>query len=162
MEEIIQRLLKDNFSELPGLTIDASIPLPEQLVNKFVQSVLQENKNVTDCYIAFHSGNNVAINLKTPLWPWPVHLKLRVESSVDFTHGARVSASLENFALLGKLGALFKAFQQGITMENDRITINLEAFLKEPVQRKWLSLIKSMEIRTEEAGITLDIKIEVE
>jgi hypothetical protein len=162
MEEIIQRLFKDNFSELAGLTLDASVPLPEQLINEFVQSTLQGNKNITDCYVAIHSGNNLAINLKTPLWPWPVNLKLRLEPAVDFANGVRVSASLENFALLGKLGAIFKAFPEGITMEDGQIIIDVSSFLKEPGQRKWLSLIKSMNIKTEIAKVILDIRIEVE
>ncbi len=162
MEEILQRLLKDNFSELAGLTVDASIPLPEGLVNEFIGSALQGNKNITEIYIAIHSANKIAINLKTPLWPLPIQLKLRLEPSVDFTNGARIRASLENFALLGKVGAIFNAFPQGITLEDDQIIIEVQSFLKEPSQRHWLKLIHSMEITTEEARITFDIKAAVE
>jgi hypothetical protein len=162
MNEILQRLLKDNFSELAGLTVDASIPLPEGLVNEFVGSALQGNKNITEIYIAIHSANKIVISLKTPLWPLSIHLKLKLEPSVDFTNGAKIRALFENFALLGKLGAIFKAFPEGITMEGDQIMIDVQSFLKEPSQRKWLKLIHSMEITTEEAIITFDIKVAVE
>lgn len=162
MEEILQRLLNNNFSELTGLTVDASIPLPELLLNELVGSTLEGNKTITELYIAIHSANKIAVNLKTPLWPLPINLKLRVEPSVDFTNGARVKASLENFALLGKLGAIFKAFPQGITMEDDQVIIDVQSFLKEPEQRKWLKLVKSIEIKTEEARITFDVKVAVE
>jgi hypothetical protein len=161
MEEIIQRLLKDNFSELAGLTMDASIPFPEGLINEFVQSVLQGNKNIKDLYIAIHSGNYVAVNLKTQLWPLPINLKLRLEPSVDFANGATVRASLENFVFLGKLGAIFKAFPPGITLEDDQIIVDIESFLKDPQQRRWLELIQSMQIRTEEAKAIMDIRVEV-
>jgi hypothetical protein len=162
MEEILQRVVDGNFSELTGLTVHASIPLPEKLVNEFVQSAVQGNKNLTDCYVAIHMGNRIVVNLKTPLWPWPLNLKLKLEPFVDFTAGAKIKASLENFALLGKLGAVFKAFPQGVTMHDDLITIDIPSFLKTIEQRKWLQLIKSMEISTEEAKMTIDIDIAVE
>jgi hypothetical protein len=162
MNTILQRLIKDNFSELAGLTVDASIPLSEHLVNELIQSELQGNKNITECYVAIHSGNKITVNLQTVLWPWPVNLKLRVEPFVDVKNNQRIKASLENFVLLGKLGALFKAFPQGITTEDDQIILDLGHLLKTPEQRKWLTLIKSVEIRTEEAKMTIDIKITIE
>jgi hypothetical protein len=162
MEEILQRLVNDNFSELTGLTVHAAIPLPEKLVNEFIQSAIQENKNITDCYVAIHTGNRIVVNLKTPLWPWPLNLKLKLEPFVDFTRGVKVKVLLENFALLGKLGAVFNALPQGITMQDDLITIDVPSFLKTPEQRKWLMLIRSMEINTEEAKVNIDIHIAAE
>lgn len=161
MDKIFQRLIEDNFSELVGLTVDASIPLSEHLVNEFVQSALQGNKNITDCYIAIHMGNKFAVNLKTPLWLWPINLKLRLAKSVDFTGDPKIRASLENFALLGKLGAVFKALPKGITVQNDQVMLDVQSFLKTPEQRKWLDLIKALEVSTEEAKVTFDIKIAV-
>jgi hypothetical protein len=161
MKDILQRLINDNFSELTGLTVHASIPLPEKLVNEFIQSAMQGNKNITDCYVAIHMGNRVAVNLKTPLWPWPLNLKLKLEPFADFTAGAKIKGSLENFGLLGKLGAVLNALPQGITMQDDLITIDISSFLKTPEQRKWLMLIRSMEISTEEAKASIDIDIAV-
>jgi hypothetical protein len=161
MEETLQRLINDNFSELTGLTVHASIPLPGKLVNEFVQSAMQGNKNITDCYVAIHTGNRIVVNLKTPLWPWPLNLKLKLEPFVDFTTGAKIKVSLENFGLLGKLGAVLNALPQGITMQDDLITIDIPSFLKTPEQRKWLMLIRSMEISTEEAKASIDIDIAV-
>lgn len=162
MDKILQRLLDDKFSELSGLTVDASIPLSEQLVNEFVGVTLKGNKTITELYVAIHSANKIAVNLKTSLWPLPINLKLRLEPSVDLTNGARVRASLENFALLGKLGAIFKAFPHGIMMEEDQVVIDVQSFLKGPEQRKWLDLVQSLEIKTEEARIVFDVKIAVE
>src|SRR5688500_13297518 len=146
MDEILQRLIENNFSELAGLTVDASIPLSEHLVNEFVQSALQGNKNITDCYIAIHVGNRFVVNLKTPLWLWSINLKVLLEKSVDFSDGPRIRASLENFGLLGKLGAVFKALPKGVTIQDDQVTIDVESFLTTAEQGKWLALIKSMEI----------------
>jgi hypothetical protein len=43
MEKILQRLIDRNFEELHGLTIHASIPVPEELANEIVASALQGN-----------------------------------------------------------------------------------------------------------------------
>ena len=162
MDEILQRLAEGNFSELAGLTLDASIPLSEQLVNEFVGSALQGNKNITSCYVAIHRDNKIVVNLRTPFWPLPIDLKLRLEPSADFTNGPKVKASLENYALLGKLITSFKALPQGIIIQDEEVIIDVRSFLSTAQQQKWLDLIKSVQIKTEEAKLHLDIHIKVE
>jgi len=49
MEEIFRRIVEDNFSDLKGLTVDASIPVPGQLVNQIIAAALQGNKNIEYC-----------------------------------------------------------------------------------------------------------------
>ena len=46
MDKIFQRLLDNNFSDLRGMTADASIPVPESLINEILAVALQGNKKV--------------------------------------------------------------------------------------------------------------------
>lgn len=159
MDEIFQRLIDTNFSELPGLSIEASIPVPENLVNEIIQSALQGNRNISYCRLRINRDNRVIADVKSPLLPWSVHLKLKLFRSVDFTGSPKVRAFLENNILLGKLGSLFKALPKGIAMYNDQLTIDIESFLP-PELKRLLTLAKSIDIRTEESKIILDVKIE--
>ena len=47
MDEIIQRLIRGHFSELAGLSIDATLPVPERLVNEIIGMAIRGNKNIS-------------------------------------------------------------------------------------------------------------------
>ena len=162
MDEIFRKLLDDNFADLAGLTVDASIPVPEHIINEVIELALRGNKNINECHVSISGQNKVSVNFKTPLWLWPINIKLKLENSVDFTGSPKIKASLENNVLLGILGSLFKALPDGVTINSNQIIVDVQSFLVTPEQRKMLNLIKSVEIRTEEAKVIFDIKIGVE
>ena len=160
MDAIIQRIIDSNFSELPGLQVNAIVPVPERLVNEFLETALEGNKNVESCRASIGGQNRVSLNLKSPLWPWPVNLKLKLFREVDFSGSPKVRAFLENNVLLGRLGALLKVLPEGILLYKDQVSLDIGTFLQTPEQKRYLALIKSMEISTEEGKLVIDMKIE--
>ena len=158
MDVIFRRLINNNLSELPGLTVDATIPVPERLVNEILVAALQGNKNIESCQVSIGSQNRVTMNVKTPLWPWPLNLKLKLFGSVDFSGSPKVRAFLENNILLGKLGAMFKALPDGIVLYEDQVSVDIGSFLQTAEQKRILELVKSVDIRTEEHRIIFDVK----
>jgi hypothetical protein len=159
MDKIFQRIIANNFSELPGLTVSASIPVPANLVNEIIESALIGNKNIRSCHVTIGEDNHVVADVKSPLLPWILHLKLKLFRSVDLTGSPRVRAFLENNILLGRLGALFKALPDGITLYENQVAVDIDTFLT-PDDRRLLRLVKSTEVRTEEGKVILDVKIE--
>jgi len=159
MDKIFQRIIDDNFSELPGLVVDASIPVPESLVNEIIQTTLRGNRTISRCRVTISPDNQVAADVKSPLLPWTFHLKMKLFGSVDFTGSPKVRAFLENNLLLGKLGALFKALPEGIKIYDDQVVLDIGSFLS-PEQKELLSLVRSVNIKTEEGKVLLDVKIE--
>src|SRR5512139_1396112 len=149
MDAIFHRLVDSNFSELTGLEINASIPVPEPLVNEIIAASLQGNKNLEYCRVSIGGQNRVAADIKSPLWPWPFHLKLRLFREVDFSGSPKVRAFLENNVLLGKLGALFKALPEGIVLYEDQISVDIGSFIKTPEQKRQLQLVKAVEVSTD-------------
>jgi len=162
MDEIFRKLIDNNLSDLAGLTVDASIPVPEHIVNEIMEAALRGNKNIKDCLVSISGHNKVSVNLRTPLWLWPINIKLKLERSVDFSGSPKIRASLENNALLGKLAALFKALPDGVSMQGDQVIVDVQSFLATPEQRKMLDLIKSVEVKTEQAKLFFDVKVKVE
>jgi hypothetical protein len=160
MDAIFQRLVDSNFSELTGLEVNASIPVPERLVNEIIAASLIGNKNLEYCRVSIGGQNRVTADIKSPLWPWPFHLKLKLFREVDFSGSPKVRAFLENNVLLGKLGALFKALPEGIVFYQDQISVDLGSFLQTPEQKRYLQLVKAVEIRTETGTIIFDVKIQ--
>jgi hypothetical protein len=160
MDAIFQRVIDNNFSELPGLEVDARVPVPEQLVNEIIATSLRGNKNIEYCQVTIGGQNRVNAIVKTPLWPWPFHLKLRLFREVDFSGSPKVRAFLENNVLLGKLGSLLKTLPEGILLYEDQVSVDLGALIQSPEQKRSLQLVKAIEIRTEPGTIIFDVKIE--
>ena len=161
MDEIFRRSISNGFSEFAGLTVDASIPVPEHIVNEIIKSALLGNKTITDCRVSISRGNQVSVNLKTPLWLLPIHLKLRLENSVMFTGSPQVRAILENNVLIGKLGAFFKVFPEGINLDRDQIVVDIKSFLPSREYDQILDLIKSVAIQTGVGKLILNVNVEV-
>lgn len=162
MDKIIQRLFRDTFSELEGLRVEASIPVPERLVNEIVGTALRGSKSITYCRISISHQNRVSVNLKTSRWPWPLELKLRLDRIVDFSRSPFLRAKLENKVLLGRLGSFFKFLPEGVHINGDQVVVDLGAFLHAPEQKRFLELIKTAEIKTEEAKVIIDVTAAVD
>jgi hypothetical protein len=163
MDRIFQKIIQNNFSDLKGATVDASIPIPKTLINEIIETSLKGNKNIASIRVSVHTQNRVSADIKTTLLPWPLHLKLKLDKSVDFASysSPKIRAWMENNRLLGSLGSLFNALPEGIKLYGDQVVIDLGAFLRTPEQRRLLNLVKSVGIRTTEGKVILDAKIEV-
>ena len=162
MDKIFRRIIDNNFSDLKGLAVDASIPVPQNMINEIIDAALQGNKNIEYCRLSIGGQNRVVIKLKTPMLPWPLDLKLKLFKSVDLARSPRIRASLENNILLGKLGSFFKALPEGIKLYGDQVVVDIGSFLRTPEQKRILDLIKSAEINTEAGKVILDVKIRVD
>jgi len=160
MDSIFQRLIDNNFSELPGLEVQARVPVPERLVNEFIEVSLRGNKNIESCRVSIGGQNRLNMNIKTPVWPWPVNLKLKLFRDVDLSGSPKVRAFLENNVLLGKLGVLFKALPEGILLYKDQVSVDVGSFLQTPEQTRYLQLVKAVAISTEVGRIIFDVTIQ--
>ena len=163
MEEIVQRIIRSNFSELKGMTVNASVPVPQSLINEIIAEALKGNKNISSVRASVHPQNRVSVDVRTTLLPITLNLKLKLDTSVDFASysSPKIRIWMENNRFLGSLGSLFNAFPEGIKLYGDQIVIDLGAFLRTPEQRQLLNLVKSVDIRTEESKVILDARVEV-
>lgn len=160
MDKMLSLFMDGKHAELRGLTVDATIAMSESLATELNAIALEGNPQIEYCRVHIHKANRITLDVKSPLWPWPLNVKLKLFSSVDLTHSPTVRAFLENHMLLGKLGSLLHALPGGIQLYQDQVSIDLESFLPLHEQKKLLSLVKAIEIRTEEGNLFFDIKIE--
>ena len=158
MDVIFKRILDTNFSELPGLTVSASIPVPEHIVNEIIGVAIRENRNISYCRTSISRNNRAAVNLKTPLWPWPLELNLKLENSPDFGTSPKMHARLENKVLLARIGSFLKTLPAGVSIHGERVDVDVRSFLS-PEQLPLLELVKAIDVKTEEGKVILDVKI---
>jgi len=164
MDKIFQKILNNNFSDLKGTLVNASVPVPEYLINEIIQVALQGNKSIESCRISVHGQSRVSANLKTTLLPWSLNLKLKLDNSVDFASysSPKIRAWLGNNILLGRLGSFFNALPEGIKLYGEQVVLDIGTFLQTPEQKRMLAMVKWVGIRTEESKVILDVKIEVD
>jgi len=163
MDKIFQKIIHNNFSDLQGTTVDALIPVSKSLINEFIAAALKGDINIASIQASIHAQNRVSLDVKTTLLPWALHIKLKLDTSIDFASysSPKIRAWLENNRLLGSLGSFFNALPEGIKLYGDQLVIDLGVFLPAPGQKQILELVKSVGIRTEEGKVILDVKIEV-
>src|SRR5215207_4725851 len=95
VNEIFQRIVANNFSDLDGLAVDASIPVSQELINEIIEAALQDNQNIEYGRVSIGEQNRISINVKTARWPWPINLKVWVFKSVDITPNPKIRVLLE-------------------------------------------------------------------
>jgi hypothetical protein len=164
MDKIFQKIIENNFSDLKGTIVQASVPLPESLINEIIQAALQGDKNIESCRVSIHQQNKINVNMKSTLLPWSLNLKLKLDHSIDFASfsSPKIRAWLENNLLLGKVGSFFNVLPEWVKLYGDQVVLDIGAFLKTAEQKQMLDLVKSVGIRTEEGRVILDGKIEVD
>ena len=163
MDKILQKILDNNFSDLKGTTIDASIPVPQALITELMEATLKGNKNIASIHVSVHPQNRISVDVKTTLLPWSLNLKLKLDTSLDLASypSPKIRAWMENNRLLGSLGSLFNALPEGVKLYGDQLVIDLGTLFQTPEQKRILPLIKSVGIHTEEGKLILAVKVEV-
>jgi hypothetical protein len=164
MDKIFQKIVDNNFSDLKGTIVDASVPVPQALINELIKAALTGNRTVESIQASVHAQNHVSLNVKTTLLPWPLNLKLKLDKAVDFASysSPKIRAWMENNRLLGSLGSLFNALPPGIKLYGNQVVVDLGVFLSTPEQKRLLELVKSVSIQTEEGRLVLDVHAEVD
>lgn len=164
MDRIFQKLVENNFSELKGTIVDATIPVPHGLINELFDVSLRGSKSISSGVVSIHPQNRVSVNLKTTILPWPLDLKLKLDNSIDFASysSPKLRAWMENNRLLGSLGSIFNALPEGVKIYGNQVVLDLGAFLPAPEQKRMLELVKSVDIKTEEGRVILEVKIVVD
>jgi len=162
INEIFQKIIDNGFSDLDGLAVDASIPVPQQIINEIIEVALQGNQNMEYCRVSIGEQNRIVVNVKTTRWPWPLNLKIWIFKSVDLGSSPKIRALLENNVLLGKLGSFFKALPEGVNLYGEQIVIDVGSFLQTEQQRKFLAMVKSMEVQTEKGKLIFDVQISID
>ena len=162
VNKITQKIIENDFDDLDGLAVDASIPVPQHMINEIIAAALQGNQNIEYCRVSIGEQNRIVVNVKTPRWPWPVNLKVWVFKTVDINPAPKIRVLLENNVILGKLGAFFKALPEGIKLYGEQIVIDVRSFLRTEQQRKFLAMVKSLEIRTEKGKLIFDVQISID
>lgn len=163
MEEIFERFIHNGFSELKGATAQASIPVSQSLLNEILQAALQGNKDIESCQVSIHTQNRASANLKMRYLPWALPLKMRLDSSVDFSSfgSPKIRSWLENNRFLGSLGSFFNLLPNGIKLYGSQVVLDIGIFLQTPELKRLPGLVKSVDIHTQEGKATFDVRIEV-
>jgi hypothetical protein len=71
--EIFQKIIDNDFSDLEGLAVDASIPVPQYMINEIIEAALQGNQNIEYCRVSIGEQNRISINCKNNPLPWPLN-----------------------------------------------------------------------------------------
>jgi hypothetical protein len=164
MDQVFKRIIDNDFSDLKGSTVSASIVVPQSVINEVIKAALGGNRTIDSVQLSIQAQNRVSVDVKTTLLPWPLNLRLKLDNAVDLASysSPKLRAWLENNLLLGSLGSLFNAFPEGVKLYGNQLVIDLGMFLRTPEQKRYLDLVKSIGIQTALGQVILDVDMKVE
>jgi hypothetical protein len=140
MEAIFQKILDHDFSDLAGLTANASIPVAEALLNEVIANQLQGDKTIRSCQISIHEQNQVSVRLKTSPLPWALDLKLKLDTSVDFASFSRQRYGRDGKqSYAGKPGASLHALPEWLKLYGNQRLLILASFCAHRNRKNFLS-----------------------
>src|SRR5512143_46919 len=147
MEAIFRKIIANDFSDLAGLTAGASVPVPEALLNEVIAAAIEGDQTIQSCQVTIHEQNRISVRLKVKVLPWTLHLKLKLDRSLDFASfsSPKIRMWLETHRLLSSMGSFFNAFPEWAKLYGNQVVVDIDALLRTPEEQKLFSLVRSVD-----------------
>ena len=135
LEAFLEQQRATGFADLAGTHLAATIPVAERLLNELIARLLRPDGVVREVVLHPREGNEIAARLRVAKggMTLPISLTLGIESQPVLPQrpvlGLRLKSAPRFFALGGGMLRMFDMLPPGVSVDGDRIYINLEALL---------------------------------
>src|SRR4030095_17106299 len=143
--DLLQRQQPDGFPDLAGSEAAATIPISVRLINEALSRSLSNSGRVREVHLKVEDGNQATaeIRLSGPSFLPAIPVRLSIEDQPLLpdrpTLGLRLVTASRLVARGGSFVTSLSAFlPPGVTMDGDRITIDLRRLLTERGFGAWL------------------------
>jgi len=162
--DLLQRQQRDGFPDLGGSEFAATIPISDGLVNALVAALLPDGGKVREVQVQSEEGNRVTarIRLSGPTLLPAIPVTLAIEDQPDLPErpilGLRLAQASRFVALAASALPAMVTLPTGISMEDDRIGIDIRRLLADRGLEGWLGYVTSLRLTTRAGAIVLDVR----
>jgi hypothetical protein len=163
-QDLLQRQLRDGFPDLVGTDVTATIPISDRAINELIACLLPAGGKIREVTIASEAGNQVTakIRLSGPAALPTIPVTLAIEDQPDLPSrpvlGLRLSHASRFVALAASALPTMVTLPPGITMDHDRILIDLRRLLAERGLEGWLEYVTDLRFTTSAGAVVLGIR----
>jgi hypothetical protein len=151
--------------ELAGAVVSGEIPLPEELVNTLIAQRLPPTAPVTSVHVQAQQGDSAVVTLVPRARFVPtLRVIVRVERQADFPGDPRLflrwSLPMAGplAVLAGPLLSHFKALPRGITLDGDRVSIDVREQLHARGLDDVAGLIRRLMVHSRPGGFVVQFE----
>src|SRR4030095_8797931 len=166
--DLLQRQQPDGFPDLAGSEAAATIPISVRLINEALSRSLSNSGRVREVHLKVEDGNQATaeIRLSGPSFLPAIPVRFSIEDQPLLpdrpTLGLRLMTASSLVAMAGSLiPALTASLPPGITMNGDRITIDIRRLLAERKMEAWLDYLTDLRVNTRAGALVLEIRAKI-
>jgi hypothetical protein len=162
--DLLQRQLRDGFPDVAGSDVTATIPISDRAINELIAGLLPAGGKIREVKIESEAGNKLTakIRLSGPAALPTIPVNLAIEGQPDLPSrpvlGLRLSHASRFVALAASALPTMVTLPPGITLDHDRILIDLRRLLAEHRLEGWLEYVTSLRLTTSAGAVVLGIR----
>ena len=161
--ELLRRQRASGFSDVAGATASATIPISDRLVTTLVNEGIPPTAPVRELDLRAHDGNRftVRVRLSRPAFMPPISVNLLIEQQPQLPENPLLILRLASGGLMSLAGSAIRflnVLPPGISMDGDRIIVNLRMLLNERGVGEVLGCVEYLEVLAEEGRFVIDVR----
>jgi hypothetical protein len=163
VSDLLQRQQRDGFPDLLGTELTATIPIADRLINELIAGALPSGGKVREIVLQSDEDQRLTVKIRLSaafLPPIPVALLIEEQPSLPGRPVVVLRlAQASGFGVLaGSAVSSFAKLPPGITVNGDRIQIDLRQLLLERNMADVLDYLTDLRIATKPGAIVLDVR----
>jgi hypothetical protein len=165
LRDLLQRQQRDGFPDLTGTEVGATIPVSERLINEVLSQMIPPGGRVREVRFTVAEGNQVTaeIRLSGPSFLPAIPLTFAIEDQPRLperpTLGLRLQRSAGLVAMTASLlPGIADRLPAGITLDGDRLQIDLRRLLADRNAAGWLDYATDLRVNTRAGAVILDVR----
>ncbi len=163
---VLRRQVVEGFSDLRGAAASVTLPVSERLLNDIVAETLPRSASLRELHVTPLSGDRFSLRARlgsSPLLP-PVRLTLAIDRQPDLPDAPVLILRMETtglMALAGPVLRLMNALPPGITLEDNRIHVDLRVLTERYHLSAYLPYLEEIRVNTVEGAAVLTVRARV-
>jgi hypothetical protein len=166
----MRQLLGPRLEELTGAHVGGEVPLTETVLNSIIAERLAASETpVESAVVQVRAGGEmfVRVKLRKPAFAPPVMIGARVEQQPDLPRSAVLGLQwwLPGLGVLAALAApalsLLKAGPPWVTVDGQRVLVDLARLLREQGAAEVLTHLSSLQVGTREGAVLVRFALDV-
>ncbi len=165
--DLLQRQQRDGFRDLAGTELAATIPISDRLLNELIASSLPSGGKVREIVVQSEEGNRVTAKVRVSasnLFP-AIPVTLAIEDQPTLPErpllGLRLSQASGFVAMAASALPSMVTLPPGISMEGDRIRLDIRQLLAERHMEGLLEHLTDLRVKTRAGAIILEVRARI-
>src|SRR5262245_53381561 len=165
LNDLLKRQQAEGFPDLAGTEVAATIAVSARLVNEALSQSLSSGRRIREVLVKVEDGNQLTaqIRLNGPSFLPAIPVTFVIEDQPLLPDrpvlGLRLQKASSLMAMTASLiPAVAGMLPPGITLDGDRIQIDIRRLLAERQMDAWLNFLTDLRVTTRAGAIVLDVR----